>query len=154
VATLPWDDFSVQRFSDAVDAFSHKKLEVGRAWYFRAWFYFGLFWAWKIYFIIRALFGLGLWVLFSKKAKPELRARAQAQPTSTTKVRVHQEKKATTIVFYTEIRDTIPCRFLLQTGSNTTSVLGITHHFPTSSIEHLILSLKSNLAVHSLLTLS
>jgi hypothetical protein len=53
------------------------------------------------------------------------------------------------------ISETVPRRFLLQTGSNTTLITR--HHchlFPTLSLEHLSLSLKSNLALHSLLTLS
>jgi hypothetical protein len=58
-------------------------------------------------------------------------------------------------LFPTGISDTISGRFLLQTRSNTTTVTRHhCHHFPTFSLEHLSLSLRSNLALHSLLTLS
>jgi hypothetical protein len=57
--------------------------------------------------------------------------------------------------FSTGISDTIPRRFLLQVGSNTTTITSLhCDHFPTLSQEHLSLSLKSNLSLHSLLTLS
>jgi hypothetical protein len=53
--------------------------------------------------------------------------------------------------FSTGISDAVPCRFLLQTGSNTTTITGHHyHHFPTLSLEHLNLSLRSNLALHFL----
>jgi hypothetical protein len=47
-------------------------------------------------------------------------------------------------IFFTGISDTIPCRFLLQAGSNTTTITRHhCHRFPTVSLEHLSLSLKS-----------
>jgi hypothetical protein len=53
------------------------------------------------------------------------------------------------------ISNNVPRRFLLQTGSNTTTFARHhCHHFPTLSLEHLSLALKSNLALHPLLTLS
>jgi hypothetical protein len=47
-----------------------------------------------------------------------------------------------------------PLGFFLQTGRNTTTITRHHfHHFPTFSLERLSISLKSNLALHSLLTL-
>jgi hypothetical protein len=53
------------------------------------------------------------------------------------------------------VRDTVLGRFFLQTG-NITATISRHHycHFPTLSLEHLNLSLRSNLALHSLHTLS
>jgi hypothetical protein len=49
--------------------------------------------------------------------------------------------------------DTVPRWFLLQTGGSTTTVTRHhCHHYPNISLEHLILSLKSNLALCTLLT--
>jgi hypothetical protein len=57
------------------------------------------------------------------------------------------------LLFSTGISDTVPCRCLLQTGCNTTTITRHhCHHFPTLSQEHLSLSLKSNLAQDSLFT--
>jgi hypothetical protein len=58
--------------------------------------------------------------------------------------------------FSTGISDTVPRRFFfLQTGSNTDTITRHHyHHFPTLSLEHLSLSLRSNLVPHSLLTYS
>jgi hypothetical protein len=57
--------------------------------------------------------------------------------------------------FPTRISNTIPRRLLLLAGDNTTTITRHhCHHFPTLSLEHLSLSLESNLALHFLHTLS
>jgi hypothetical protein len=52
--------------------------------------------------------------------------------------------------FSTGINETVP-RFLNATGCNLESTLIIDNHLPTLSLEHLSLSLKSNLTLNSLL---
>jgi hypothetical protein len=55
------------------------------------------------------------------------------------------------IFFSTGISDTVPHRFLHQTGSNAAMITRHhCHHFPTLSLEHLSLSLRSSIALHSM----
>jgi hypothetical protein len=56
--------------------------------------------------------------------------------------------------FYGDLRYCSPQVFATLGSNNTTISRHHCHHFPTLSLEHLSLSLKSNLALHSLLTLS
>jgi hypothetical protein len=53
------------------------------------------------------------------------------------------------VFFSTGISDTVPRKFLLQTGSNTATITRHhRHHFLTLSLEHLHLSHRSNLVLH------